>query len=104
MSRAVIDGAGNTKEVERLKEQWSRQTKNGTNLNGAIDGEVQVFQDAIQRIAELREPYDSYVFYVPGGSGLIRVGITIGKDGKPKAYLADFGANKKAKENFEKLF
>ncbi len=104
MSKAIVDGAGDTKEVDRLREKWNRQTRNGTVLGGNIDGDVRLFQNSIQEIAELKESYDSYVFYVPGSSGIIRVGIAIGKDSRPKAYLADSGSNIKAKENFEKLF
>jgi len=104
MSKALIEGVGDTRNIDRLREDWSMQTRNGSDPNGAIDGEVQVFQTAINEIAKLREAHDSYIFYIPGGSGIVRVEITIGKDGKPKANLADYGGIKRVKKNFEKLF
>lgn len=85
MSKAVIEGVGNTKDVDRLRGHWSRQTRNGQDLNGIIDADVEYFQNDVQKIAGLRQAHDSYVFYVPGGSGIIRIRLAIDPDGKQKS-------------------
>lgn len=104
MSGAIMQGAGNTGEVDKLRERWSKQTRNGLNTGGATDADVEYFQKDIKHIVELSDPYDSYIFYVPGGGGYVRVRLAIDEDGKPKADLVDFGRNEKVKENFDKLY
>ena len=104
MSRAIINGAGDTREVDMLRDQWRRQTRNGADPTGATTAEVESFQNDIQQIVGLKDPYDSHVFYVPGGSGIVRILISIDVEGRPKASLVDYGSIEKVKENFERLY
>jgi len=103
MSQKVIEGVGDTRAVDRLRKNWSSQTSDGINADGARDGSVRAFQADIESIAGLRAPFDSYAFYLPGSSGLIRVGIDIDRNGNPRVSLIDDGNFKAAKDNFDKL-
>ena len=57
----------------------------------------------INNILNLKDRFDSHVFYVPGGSGIVRVCFKIDENGNPKADLVDYGHIEKVRKNFESL-
>lgn len=84
---------GKTKEIERIRMHWEQLPEDKRqNPDDLMDnnGELWVFATAVKKIAQLsKERNDNgdsrYIFYVPEGSGIVR--LTIGFDGRKNPVL-----------------
>lgn len=103
LSIFLMDGVGDINEINRLRDRWHNQTRGGTFFFGARDVDVKQFQNDMREIAELKEPLDSFLYFVPGGNGTIRVRLYIDEKGKPLATLVDYGTHETIREKFGRL-
>ncbi len=86
--------------IERSRNNWSTGTNSGASVEGLV-GELARFQDSFQKIARL-EPDDSFVLYVPGGSGITRLYISRSEAGLPEITI-DERSSEAVKAQFKQL-
>ena len=103
ISEILVDGIGSKHDVELLREDWRRRTRGGSDVTAELYGPTRTFQNDIQEISNLRRTHGTVIFYVTGGGGTIRLGISVDENGKPKAWLSDDGSIRKVRERFNKL-
>ncbi len=103
VSAHLIQGIGHVESVEQLRADWKSQVVEGGRPQERQDADPREFQSDVEEIAGLREEPDSYVFYVPGSSGLVRLCIGIFGNKEPVIDLADSGSSRRVEKRFQEI-
>ena len=67
VSRYLVEGKGNPKEVEQLRKRWK------LNPDDPRDYGVRTFQKDLEEITGLSQQPGHYVFYIPGSGAFARL-------------------------------
>lgn len=103
VSSYLIKDYGNVENIEQLRKKWVERIVGSTSPTEEQDTEVFGFQSDLENILSLKEQFHSYLFYVPGSSGSVRLVVGLDGNNEPKVDLASPSSIKEIKERYNRI-